>query len=581
MLITSKVSVNRTILRRFSQQARSLVPTIGRKLTDEEYSDIFRRPPPRHYDKYEAVVGLEVHAQMRSKSKLFSRASTNFSAPHNSQVDLFDIALPGTLPKLNRRCVELAILAAIGLGCELQAESHFDRKHYFYADMPAGFQITQQTHPIARQGFLEFPVFNPSLHRQAYLKKSHIKQLQIEQDSGKSIHDSENKRSLIDLNRAGCGLIEIVFEPDLCDGEEASSLIKELILLLTSLQVCDCHLEEGNLRVDANVSIRTWGHPHFGVRTEIKNLNSIRAIQKAIDYEIGRQVNLTIQNGGNVDCIVNETLSYDPILKETVQMRDKEVAQDYRFMPEPNLPPLRLATDDTAMHSPHLVNIDDMRRTIPELPCQQRDRLLKSYPELTLSQTINLLSEPGMIDYFCTIMDDRPERSVARAFNILMISFKTHLNQMKMDFADSQIPALHIGQLVDLLEEEKITSGTATDTLQLMLQGDRRDALSIIKENNWWMIKDEELIKEVIVRVLERNPKKAKMYKKRPTPWTQEPLLDEIKLFVGRKVASKQLLDLLNDIVQPKARTKKHSADSSQALSDHPSHEEEEEHEKS
>ncbi|KAG8225262.1 hypothetical protein J437_LFUL006494 [Ladona fulva] len=284
--------------------------------------------------EWEGVVGLEVHAQISSASKLFSGSGTNFGSPINSNVSLFDAAIPGTLPVLNRRCVEAGVLTALALSCELNSHSFFDRKHYFYADLPAGYQITQQRKPLAVNGDLSFEVFTPESEEKIYSKKSHVIQIQLEQDSGKSIHDPVNSnlsihyypsslRSLVDLNRAGLGLMEIVFAPDLSSGEEAAALIKELSLILQCLKTCSCRMEEGALRVDANVSVRPRGSEILGSRTEIKNLGSIRSVAQAVNYEIKRQVE-TIEQGGKVG---GDTRSWDSDLKVTVAMRDKEIHQ--------------------------------------------------------------------------------------------------------------------------------------------------------------------------------------------------------------------------------------------------------------
>lgn len=237
----------------------------------------------QNYD-YKGVVGLEIHAQIASKSKLFSPSPVSFSAPVNSCVDDFDAAIPGTLPQLNRFCVEAAVKTALALKCNINKVSTFDRKHYFYADLPAGYQITQQRNPIAKNGFLCFPM----LHRKKVInKQSNLIQIQLEQDSGKSLHDDIENKVFIDLNRAGIPLMEFVFSPDLENGEEASSLVKELCLILKKINVCSCKMEEGALRVDANVSVHRKGDP-LGIRTEVKNIGSISGVHHAVNYEISR-----------------------------------------------------------------------------------------------------------------------------------------------------------------------------------------------------------------------------------------------------------------------------------------------------
>ncbi|XP_022235535.1 glutamyl-tRNA(Gln) amidotransferase subunit B, mitochondrial-like [Limulus polyphemus] len=253
---------------------------------------------------WESVVGLEIHAQINSEAKLFSGAGTQYAAAPNTQVSLFDVALPGTLPVLNRRCVEAGVLTALALNCTVHKISMFDRKHYFYADLPAGYQITQQRMPLATNGSLSFVVFNPAVHKRPYKKTVGLIQLQLEQDSGKSLHDEG--QTLIDLNRAGVPLMELVFEATLKDGEEAAALVKELQLIFKRLGTCTSKMEEGALRVDANISVNQTGEP-WGTRTEVKNINSVRCVAKAVDFEIKRQIG-ELEAGFE---ILNETRMFD------------------------------------------------------------------------------------------------------------------------------------------------------------------------------------------------------------------------------------------------------------------------------
>ncbi|KFP54922.1 hypothetical protein N323_02221, partial [Cathartes aura] len=286
------------------------------------------------------VVGLEIHAQISSKSKLFSGSQVQFAAPPNSLVSFFDASLPGTLPVLNRRCVEAAVMTGLALNCSINKKSLFDRKHYFYADLPAGYQITQQRVPIAVNGSLSYSRCVDNKMSQMVTKTVRIKQIQLEQDSGKSLHDDTRSQTLVDLNRAdqklllkiSClfqkkvGLMEVVMEPDMCCGEEAAAAVRELQLILQTLGSSQAVMAEGQLRVDANVSVHRPGEP-YGVRTEVKNINSVRFLAKAVDYEIQRQIE-ELENGGK---ILNETRAFDSKLGCTVPMRDKEGEQDYRY----------------------------------------------------------------------------------------------------------------------------------------------------------------------------------------------------------------------------------------------------------
>jgi len=373
--------------------------------------------PCLKYKGWNSVVGLEVHAQIQTKSKLFSGASTKFAAPINSHVSLFDCAIPGTLPILNKQSVKAAVLTALALNCKINPVSEFDRKHYFYADMPSGYQITQQRLPVAGTGYLNFVICSPTANKTAQRKKSVIKQIQLEQDSGKSLHDEFDSGSLIDLNRAGVGLMEIVFEPDLSNGEEAAALISELTKILTTLKTCNCKMEEGSLRVDANVSVNRLGEC-LGTRTEIKNLNSMRAVARAIDHEIIRQIDI-LENGG---VIINETRGFDSQLKETISMRDKEAKQDYRFMPEPNLPPLRLS---------HLnIDVQQLLSEMPTLPEAERCSLMDQY-QINLETAVQLVNETDYLNFFKNVMDSSPKLNVTIFCNLFLTDFVGILHKNK------------------------------------------------------------------------------------------------------------------------------------------------------
>ncbi|KAJ8297753.1 hypothetical protein KUTeg_024284, partial [Tegillarca granosa] len=354
---------------------------------------------------WKGVIGLEIHAQIQTKSKLFSGASTKYGGATNNQVALLDAALPGTLPVLNKQCVEAGILTAMALKCKINKISKFDRKHYFYADLPAGYQITQQRQPLAVEGHVNYLNFTPGIEGEPEPKTVNLEQLQLEQDSGKSLHDEANQRSLIDLNRAellsetychlgltpesgklevgclmcaGVGLMEIVTKPDFSNGTEAASFVRELQLILKTVGSCNCKMNEGSMRVDANISVHKEGEP-YGTRTEVKNLNSLLSVTKSIDYEIQRQIK-EIEEGREIE---NETRSFDVNLGKTVPMRDKEKKQDYRFMPEPNLPPLHLYDNSSVLPSNvnqnDILNLDVIQEKLPVLPEETRNRLVQQY----------------------------------------------------------------------------------------------------------------------------------------------------------------------------------------------------------
>nr|XP_020010889.1 glutamyl-tRNA(Gln) amidotransferase subunit B, mitochondrial isoform X2 [Castor canadensis] len=412
--------------------------------------------PSEGEHKWKAVVGLEIHAQISSNSKLFSGSQVRFAAPPNSLVSFFDASLPGTLPVLNRRCVEAAVMTGLALNCYINKKSLFDRKHYFYADLPAGYQITQQRLPIAANGSLTFGVCVKKWSSMT-TKTVRIKQIQLEQDSGKSLHDDLRSQTLVDLNRAGVGLLEVVLEPDLSCGEEAAMAIRELQLILQALGTSQANMSEGQLRVDANISVHHPGEP-LGIRTEVKNLNSIRFLAKAIDYEIQRQIS-ELENGGK---IVNETRSFDYKLGCTVPMRDKEGKQDYRFMPEPNLPPLVLYDTSSlpaGVDSQQVINIDQIRDTLPELPSVTRERLVQQYGMLP-EHSFMLLNEVGLLEFFQNVIKEtraEPKKVTSWVLNI----FLGYLKHQNLAVSESPVTPSTLAELLDLLHSKTISSAAA------------------------------------------------------------------------------------------------------------------------
>ncbi|XP_049828329.1 glutamyl-tRNA(Gln) amidotransferase subunit B, mitochondrial isoform X1 [Schistocerca gregaria] len=466
---------------------------------------------PLSMSKWTSVVGLEIHAQILSNSKLFSGAGTEFGLPVNTSVSLFDAAIPGTLPVLNRRCVEAGVLTALSLSCRINAMSLFDRKHYFYSDLPAGYQITQQRLPLAQGGQIDFHVFTQGVHKKPYKKTARIHQLQLEQDSGKSLHDEILNRSLVDLNRAGLPLMEIVFEPDLNDGEEAAALVQELVLILQRLGTCSCKMEEGALRVDANVSLHQSGEP-LGVRTEIKNIGSVRAVANAIKYEIDRQ-RRELENGHT---IVNETRAWDAESKQTVSVRDKEQVQDYRYMPEPNLPPLWLLIDDKPLpenvDSRELVNVEALRKELPEMPEETRNKLIQNYA-LSLETVFILVRESKLLQYFEDIMKENPSRNPQRVAKILIMDFLTALNKKNVDLDNCQVPASFLGELIDMLQNDVINLQVAKKVLEELLTGPANSPSEIVNLNQWSQIIHPDEINKICRDVILKNPKLVKQYK--------------------------------------------------------------------
>ncbi|XP_068620208.1 glutamyl-tRNA(Gln) amidotransferase subunit B, mitochondrial [Battus philenor] len=456
--------------------------------------------------KWQSVVGLEVHAQLNTESKLFSGAQNTFGGSVNTCVSLFDAAIPGTLPVLNRKCVELGVLTALALSCKVNEVSTFDRKHYFYADLPAGYQITQQRAPLASDGVINFQVFTPGIHKKPYKKSSKIKQIQLEQDSGKSLHDTEFKKSLVDLNRAGAPLIELVFEPDLEDGEEAAALVKELVLILQKLGACSGRMEEGALRVDANVSLRHFG-ASLSTRTEIKNIGSVRGVAGAVRHEIERQRSV-LDNGGH---IINETRSWDAANKITVAMRDKEVVQDYRYMPEPNLPPLRINLL-TKIDTQDVVSVPLIRERIPELPEDTRKKLIEQYA-LRPEAAIQLVNEPVLLNYFheLTLKNARNPLKVA---NLLLNDFLTVLNKRKIDTEECTISIKQMKDLTDALLNKQINLDIYRRLLEELFERPKdTSVLDIIIEKDWIIHTDEIYITKKCLEVLDNNVNLVKQYK--------------------------------------------------------------------
>lgn len=459
--------------------------------------------------KLKGVIGLEIHAQIATKTKLFSSSRNEFGGAVNTQVSYFDAALPGTLPVLNKECVTAGVKSALALNCKVQKVSKFDRKHYFYADLPPGYQITQQRMPLAVDGRLDFVVYNPAVLKVPYEKSVHIIQLQLEQDSGKSLHDEDGGYSLIDLNRAGTGLMEIITHPDLSNGEEAAAFVKELQSILVAIGACDGKMEEGSMRVDANISVHRPGEA-FGVRTEVKNINSVRNVAKAIEFEIARQI-AVISEGGEV---TNETRSFDMETDETVPMRDKEIKQDYRFMPEPNLPPLRLY-DDTdkvkGVNPEQVINIDSLRSSLPELPGETRALLQERYG-LSLENSIFLVNSEGMVEYFEDVM----KTSVGNAktvFDILKIDLTYYLKERQMNLKDCGVSAEKFGELCTRVDSGLLSKNMTSKALLLMLENPAKSLTEIVNENGLFLVTDAALLEKWCVEVIEEYPGLVKKYK--------------------------------------------------------------------
>ncbi len=452
-----------------------------------------------------STIGLEVHAQLKTETKLFSRSPAGSGGPVNSKVSLFDASIPGTLPVLNKKCVELATKAALGLNCNVNLTSTFDRKHYFYADLPAGYQITQQRRPIATKGHLDFQVLKSSTVPDTYSSSVGIIQVQLEQDSGKSLHDLERNITLVDLNRCGSGLIEIVFGPDLFHGEEAASLIKELILILKRLDVCSCQMEDGALRVDANVSVRKLGDETLGVRTEVKNINSVRGVVNAIEAEVDRQIDI-LESGGT---ITNETRTYDATIKKSVPMRDKEVRQDYRFLPEPNLPPLRLDEDQIA----------NFKSSMPEMPAETRTILMEKY-NLRLESAVRLVNEPVLHELFVEAAKFDPGNYQILA-NVLCDNVEPLASKHFIDIDDLKINPKHFARMTKIKVDGELTHSLILRLLESLVKNEvsHDDIDEHVKAQGWKEVfRNEAVIRDLVDQVIEENSKTVKKFVKSQKP---------------------------------------------------------------
>ncbi|MCI4394852.1 hypothetical protein PGIGA_G00173720 [Pangasianodon gigas] len=454
------------------------------------------------------VVALEIHAQIQAKSKLFSSSRVGFSAPPNSHVSFFDASLPGTLPVLNRRCVEAAVMTGLALNCKINTKSLFDRKHYFYADLPAGYQITQQRVPIAVNGSLSFSYLGGKKRSEVMTKSVRVRQIQLEQDSGKSLHDDQRSRTLIDLNRAGVGLMEVVMDPDMCCGEEAAAAVRELQLILQTLGTCQGNMAEGQLRVDANVSVHHPGEP-LGIRTEVKNINSARFVARAIDYEIQRQIEV-LESGGTV---LNETRAFDSKTGMTVPMRDKEGLQDYRFMPEPNLPPLfvyeGVDTVPDGFDPAHVVVIDRLKAQLPELPRVKRTRLMEEYGILP-EHSFTLVNEDGLMDFFESVVQKtkmEPRKLIGWVIKELM----GNLNQQNLKVTQSPVSPEALAQLLNLLESGFISSSAAKVVFQEMWKAPEKCVEQLVKELDLGLISDREELVKICQRVMDAHPDLVKV----------------------------------------------------------------------
>ena len=439
--------------------------------------------------KYEVVIGLEIHAQLKTDSKIFCGCSTRFGAPPNSQTCPVCLGMPGVLPVVNKKAVEYAIKAGLALNCNIVRDNRFARKNYFYPDLPMGYQITQFELPIAQNGFLDVPL------ESGERKRVGITRIHMENDAGKSSHDSYRPVSLVDLNRAGTPLIEIVSEPDMRSAEEAATFMRQVHAILRYMDVCDGNMEEGSLRCDANVSLRLVGAAEFGTRTEMKNLNSFRNIERAIISEIRRQADI-LDDGG---VIIQETRLWNADEEKSVSMRSKEDAHDYRYFPDPDLLPIIIDDD-------FLKRVTD---SIPELPEARKDRYIKDMG-LSPADAAVLTSARELADYYeqCLALINKP-KLVA---NWVMVSVLGLLNTNGLPISESPVSASALAELLSLVESG-VVSGTMAKTVFEDMAKTGKSPRAIVDEKGLAQVSDSSEIEAVVDKVLAENPSEVEAFK--------------------------------------------------------------------
>ena len=441
----------------------------------------------RNDNKYEVIIGLEVHAQVLSESKLFSTSSTKFGSEPNTQVSLVDAAFPGMLPVINEHCIKQAVKTGIGLKAKINKRSIFDRKNYFYADLPQGYQISQYKNPIVGEGSVTLDMPNGE-------KSIGIERLHLEQDAGKSIHDIDPQNTLVDLNRSGVALMEIVSKPDLRSLDEVNAYIKKLRSIMRYLGTCDGNMQEGSLRADVNVSVRKKGDKKLGTRCEIKNVNSIKFMQMAIDFEANRQVDV-IEEGGSID---QETRLFDTKKNETRSMRSKEDAHDYRYFPDPDLLPLELNDN----------YIDQIKKDIPELPDEKKKRFIEKF-KLSPYEANILVSDIEISKYFEEVSKNS---DVKLATNWITGELFALLNEKNIEITESPISSKNLSKLINLIKDGTISGKIAKSVFEIMRDGDK-DPITIVEEKGLKQQSDPKELENLINKVIAENPKNVEAYK--------------------------------------------------------------------
>lgn len=441
--------------------------------------------------KYEAVIGLEVHAQMLTRSKAYSSDLNEYGSHPNSNVSVISLGHPGTLPRMNKKTVEYAIKLGLACGCTIAREQHFARKNYFYPDLPKGYQITQDTTPICTGGTIHIKTENGED------KEIHLTRIHMEEDAGKSIHDVDVYDTLVDLNRAGVPLLEIVSEPDIRSSQEAYNYVSEVRKLVRYLDICDGNMEEGSLRCDANISVRLKGVSEFGTKVEVKNMNSIRNVQRAIEFEISRQIE-AIEKG---EKLTQETRSFDALKGITISMRTKEAANDYRYFPEPDLQPLKISDEQ----------INKVHAMMPALP---RDLFLKYTQELGLSSydAYNLTENKGIALYYEELI--KLSANYKAAANWMMGDVKSYLNEFGVEIEDFQVKPKKIAELIKIIDEGQVSTSVASQKIfPVMLKELDKEPIKIAEELNLIQESNEDSILEYINEVIRQHPSEVERYR--------------------------------------------------------------------
>ncbi len=478
--------------------------------------------------KYEPVIGIEIHAQLKTKSKAYCGDLNEYGHVPNSLTSAISLGHPGTLPKFNAEVLNHAIKLGLACRCDITNEMHFDRKNYFYADLPKGYQITQDKTPVCRNGSVLIRL------KDGTEKKIQLTRIHMEEDSGKSTHDLDPLYTLIDLNRAGVPLLEIVTEPVIKSSEEAYQYVTEIRKLLRYLDICDGNMEEGSMRCDVNVSIMPKGSDRYGQRVEIKNLNSIRNVQRSIDFEISRHADLLTQNKE----VAVETRTFDAPSGTTIAMRKKEAAHDYRYFPEPDLNPIKITAEQLA----------EIQNEMPPLPNELYKKFTSNF-KLSSYDTLVLLEQKEIAFYFLDILNYTD--NYKSAANWVMVNIKSHLNQQAISIDELEIKPSFIAELIKLIDDNKISHSLASQKVfPSMIKNPQDSPTSIAEKNNWISQSNEDDLSSIIIKIFEDNPNETKRFKegeKKLTGFFMGQIMKATKGTANPKMTAQLINQLINN----------------------------------